>query len=60
VRARARFVAAGFTAAQALEVVLGIETYAPTTYTDRLTGAPLDPAFEGFRRDEDGTASDAE
>ena len=38
----AEFIAAGFTRAQALEVVLGIATYTLTTLANRLTQAPLD------------------
>lgn len=38
---RAAFAAAGFSAAQALEVVLGVAAYTLTTYGNRLTRAPL-------------------
>ena len=40
----ADFLASGFTAAQALEVVLGIAVFTLTTYANRLTRAPLDGA----------------
>ena len=43
------FLAAGYTARHALDVVLGAGVYAITTYANRLTGAELDPAFEAFR-----------
>jgi uncharacterized peroxidase-related enzyme len=45
----ARFLAAGFSRQQALDVVLGVATYALSTYANRLTGAPLDAPFEPFR-----------
>jgi len=38
------FLAAGFTTAQALEVVLGVAVFTLTTYANRLTRAPLDGA----------------
>lgn len=43
--ALAAFTAAGFTARNALEVVLGIGTYTLSTYANRLIEAPLDDAF---------------
>jgi AhpD family alkylhydroperoxidase len=39
------FTRAGYTARNALEVVLGIGTYTLSTFANRLTGAPLDDAF---------------
>lgn len=39
------FTGAGYTAQNALEVVLGIGTYTLSTFANRLTGAPLDDAF---------------
>jgi AhpD family alkylhydroperoxidase len=39
--ALAAFTAAGYTAAQALEVVLGVAVFTLTTYANRLTRAPL-------------------
>jgi AhpD family alkylhydroperoxidase len=39
--ALARFTAAGYTPAQALEVVLGVAVFTLTTYANRLTRAPL-------------------
>ncbi|HWB79189.1 MAG TPA: carboxymuconolactone decarboxylase family protein [Nannocystaceae bacterium] len=44
----ARFLAAGFTEAQALEVVLGVSVYELSTTTNLLTNAPLDPPFAAF------------
>jgi len=44
-----RFLAAGFSRRQALDVVLGVATYTLSTYVNRLTGAPLDAPFEPFR-----------
>ncbi|WP_072480831.1 carboxymuconolactone decarboxylase family protein [Amycolatopsis australiensis] len=41
----AAFTGAGYTARNALEVVLGIGTYTLSTYANRLTQAPLDEAF---------------
>ena len=35
------FLAAGYTRANALEVVLGIGTYTMSTLANRLTGAPM-------------------
>lgn len=46
---RETFTAAGFTVEQALDVVLGVAAYTLTTFTNHLTGAPLDAAFERFR-----------
>jgi len=43
-----RFLAAGFTPRNALEVVLGIGAYTISTYANRMTAAPLDPPFEPF------------
>nr|WP_081656071.1 carboxymuconolactone decarboxylase family protein [Amycolatopsis vancoresmycina] len=43
--ALAAFTDAGYTARNALEVVLGIGTYTLSTYANRLTGAPVDEAF---------------
>jgi len=40
---------AGFDYSAALEVVLGVATYTLSTFANRLTQAPLDPAFEPFR-----------
>lgn len=39
------FTGAGYTARNALEVVLGIGTYTLSTFANRLTAAPLDDAF---------------
>jgi AhpD family alkylhydroperoxidase len=39
------FLDAGFTARNALEVVLGIGAYTMSTFANRLTGAPVDPPF---------------
>ncbi|APR79587.1 Macrophage infectivity potentiator-related protein [Minicystis rosea] len=36
------FLAAGYTRAQALEVVLGVGAYTMSTFANRLTGAPVD------------------
>ncbi len=47
--AREAFFAAGFTAENALDVVLGVATYTLSTYANRLTDAPLDPALEPYR-----------
>jgi uncharacterized peroxidase-related enzyme len=49
--ALAAFVAAGFTARSALDVVLGIGTYTISTFVNRMTGAPLDAPFEAFAWD---------
>jgi uncharacterized peroxidase-related enzyme len=43
------FAAAGFGAQEALEVVVGVAAYTLTTFANRLTGAPLDAAFEAHR-----------
>lgn len=43
------FLAAGYTAQNALEVILGIGTYTLSTFANRMTAAPLDAAFENFR-----------
>jgi AhpD family alkylhydroperoxidase len=42
------FLQAGFTAQQALDAVLGTSVYLLSTYTNILTEAPLDPAFEAY------------
>ncbi|HET9960165.1 MAG TPA: carboxymuconolactone decarboxylase family protein [Polyangiaceae bacterium] len=47
--AMAEFERAGYTARHALEVVLGVATYVLTTYSNRMTKAPLDAPFESFR-----------
>jgi AhpD family alkylhydroperoxidase len=47
--ARAAFFAAGYTAQQALDVVVGIATYTLSTLANRLTRAPLDAPLERFR-----------
>ena len=47
-QAWARFRAAGYDHAQALEVVLGVAAYTLSTYANRLTQAPLDAAFQAF------------
>jgi AhpD family alkylhydroperoxidase len=44
----AAFVAAGYTARQALEVVLGIGAYTLSTFANRLTRAPLDEPMTPF------------
>ncbi|MDB4993863.1 MAG: hypothetical protein JWM74_1295 [Myxococcaceae bacterium] len=43
-----RFVAAGFSAEQALDVLVGIAAYTLSTFANRLTRAPLDDAFAAF------------
>lgn len=43
------FTEAGFTAQQALDALLGTNVYLLSTYSNILTEAPLDPAFEAFR-----------
>jgi AhpD family alkylhydroperoxidase len=43
-----RFLQAGFTQEQALEVVLGAAATTLSSYANRLTRAPLDPAFAAF------------
>lgn len=40
---------AGFSNQQALDAMLGTAAYVLSTYTNILTEAPLDPAFESFR-----------
>jgi AhpD family alkylhydroperoxidase len=42
------FLAHGYTAEQALEVVLGIGTYTLSTFANRLTAAPLDAALAEY------------
>ncbi|WP_394823060.1 carboxymuconolactone decarboxylase family protein [Pendulispora albinea] len=49
------FFDAGYTERNALDVVLGVSVFTLTTYSIRLTGAPLDPAFEPFRWDPPAT-----
>jgi AhpD family alkylhydroperoxidase len=44
-----RFLNAGYTPRNALEVVLGIGTYTLSTYANRMTGAALDEPFEPYR-----------
>jgi AhpD family alkylhydroperoxidase len=44
----AAFVAAGYTARQALEVMLGIGAYTLSTFANRLTRAPLDEPMTPF------------
>jgi alkylhydroperoxidase family enzyme len=43
------FLAAGYTRAQLLEVVLGIGQKTISNYVNHLIGTPLDAAFAGFR-----------
>lgn len=45
----ARFLAAGYTPAQALEVVLGVTQKTLSNYANHLLGTPLNPAFESER-----------
>jgi AhpD family alkylhydroperoxidase len=52
--ALSRLLEAGYTPQTALDVVLGIGTYTLSIYANRLTRAPLDPAFELFRWDVPG------
>lgn len=40
---------AGYTAQQALDALLGTSVYLLSTYSNILTEAPLDPAFEAFK-----------
>jgi len=42
------FLAAGYTAQNALEVVLGIGTYTMSTLANRLTGAPVDEQLAAY------------
>lgn len=42
------FLAHGYTAQNALDVVLGIGTYTLSTFANRLTGAPVDPQYSAF------------
>jgi AhpD family alkylhydroperoxidase len=44
----AEFLGHGFTARNALEVVLGIGTYTLSTFANRLTGAPVDEQLRAF------------
>lgn len=46
---RAAFAEAGYSARQALDVVVGIATYTLSTLANRLTRAPLDGFLEPFR-----------
>lgn len=46
---RAAFEAAGFNSRQALDVVVGIATYTLSTFSNRLTRAPLESALEPYR-----------
>jgi alkylhydroperoxidase family enzyme len=39
----AAFLAAGFTRAQALELLVGVGTYVMSTFSNRLTQAAVDP-----------------
>lgn len=43
------FLAAGYDARNALDVVLGIATHTLSTFANRLTDAPLDEPFEPWR-----------
>ena len=43
------FIVAGFTKAQALEVILGVAFKTISNYTSHIAKTPLDPQFEGFR-----------
>jgi AhpD family alkylhydroperoxidase len=43
------FEAAGFDEQKALDVVLGVGVYVLSTFTNIVTGAPVDPPFEAFR-----------
>ena len=52
-----RFLAAGYTPQNALEVILGIGTYTISTFANRMTAAPLDAAFEKFHWDGVDSAS---
>lgn len=47
-REREAFLSAGFTAAQALEVVAGIAMKTLSNYADHLMDPPLDPGFEAM------------
>ena len=42
------FLAGGYTAQNALEVVLGIGTYTMSTLANRLTGAPVDDQLAAY------------
>ena len=44
-----RFLSAGFTRAQTLEVVLGVTKKTLSNYANHIAATPLDPAFEGYR-----------
>lgn len=46
------FLTHGYTARNALDVVLGIGTYTMSTLANRLTGAPLDEQFSAFAWEE--------
>ncbi|MET8139239.1 carboxymuconolactone decarboxylase family protein [Sphaerisporangium sp. NPDC005288] len=47
------FLSAGHTPRNALEVVLGVGAYTISTYANRLTGAPVDPALQAFAWEEE-------
>ena len=47
-QALAEFLACGYTAQNALEIVLGIGTYTMSTLANRLTGAPVDDQLAAF------------
>lgn len=51
------FLAHGYTAEQALEVVLGIGTYTLSTFANRMTGAPLDAPLADYAWDDPTLAS---
>lgn len=51
------FLAHGYTAEQALEVVLGIGTYTLSTFANRLTAAPLDAPLADYAWDAPTAAS---
>lgn len=54
--ALARFLAAGYTPAQALEVVLGVTQKTLSNYANHLLQTPLNPAFESERWVRQGAA----
>jgi alkylhydroperoxidase family enzyme len=56
---RQAFSAAGFSAQQALDALLGTNVYLLSTFANVLTEAPLDPAFEAFRWTEPASQSAA-
>ncbi len=51
------FLAAGYTAENALDVVLGIATYTLSTFANRLTGASLDEPFRAWAWEKDLAAT---